>query len=140
MEKDIRTKISGLILNNKKELLLFRNENSSVWTCPGGKTEPGESDLECLTRELYEEANIVLKQSTFLLETPPELAAGNSNKFVIMKFYIIDSYEGSPSLNPEDSVAEMRWISKTEYQNRDFEIGSGLTKFAIPKLIELGLF
>lgn len=140
MQQEIRTKISGLIINDQKQLLIFRNENSEIWTCPGGKTEPGETDIECLARELYEEAHIELNEATFLLETPPELAAGSSNKLVIMKFYIVEKYTGTPQLNPDDSVAEMKWISRSEYENRDFEIGSGLTKFAIPRLIELGRF
>jgi 8-oxo-dGTP diphosphatase len=132
---DVRTKISGLILNDQGELLIFKNKGKDVWTCPGGKIEEGEAELECLKRELMEECKIDLEEAEFLVETPVEPAAGNPGQFIIMKFYVVKSYQGEPTVNPDDSVEEMKWISRDEFMNRDFEIGSGLVKFAIPNLI-----
>lgn len=145
---DYVIKISGLIINSSKELLLFRSKNKTVWTCPGGKIEEGEIEIECLKRELKEESNIDLISAEFLLETPIEPAAGNPGKFVQMKFYIVKEYSGELKLNPDDNVEEFKWISKEEFENnlqnkaegKDFiEIGSGLELYAIPQLIEKGL-
>jgi len=82
--KDIKIKISGLILNEKGELWIFRNKGKTVWTCPGGKIEEGESEIECLKRELKEEAGIETKGAEFLIETDVEEAAGNPGKYEIL--------------------------------------------------------
>jgi len=141
---ELRTKISGLITSEEGKVLLFRTKGKDIWTCPGGKIENNESDLECLKRELKEEACIEVEEADFLLETPIEPAAGNPGKFVIMRFYIVKKYTGTPQLNPEDNVGEMKWISKKEFQedvkrDKKYAIGSGLEFYGLPKLIELGL-
>lgn len=134
-----RVKISGLILNEEGKLLLFRGKGKTIWISPGGKVEGDEEDLDCLSRELQEEANIELVDAEYLLTTPIEEAAGNPGKYVVMKFYVVKSYDGTPTINPEDSIEAMRWISVAEFENRDFEVGSGLVLYAIPELIKQGL-
>jgi 8-oxo-dGTP diphosphatase len=146
--EDYMQKVSGLILNGSGELLLCRSKNKTVWISPGGKRKEGESDLECLKRELNEEALIDLIDAKFLLETPVEPAAGKPGEFVQMRFYIVNKYEGTIKLNPVDPIEEFMWISKDGFlknienksNGKDFkEIGSGLEIYAIPKLIEMGM-
>lgn len=139
-------KIGGLILNENKELLLFKNKGKDIWTCPGGKIEKGESDVECLRREMIEESQIKVVKAEYLCETDIEIAAGSTDKEIVLKFYLINDYDGDLTINPEDSVEFMDWISRDEFekfldgQSTKFEaIGSGITKYAIPKLIEMNL-
>ena len=48
--------------NPLKIVLLKRNAsaptNPGKWGLPGGTMEPGESELQCITRELFEELNV----------------------------------------------------------------------------------
>lgn len=51
---ETRTRIAAIIIKDKKLLLLKGKGYKELWT-PGGKIELGESDEECLKRELKEE-------------------------------------------------------------------------------------
>ena len=46
------TVVNAAIIQDGKILMVRKNQ---VWIFPGGKMEPGESDLEILTREVSEE-------------------------------------------------------------------------------------
>ncbi len=51
MENNLKTKtrIAGIIIQNRKLLLLKGKGYEELWT-PGGKLEDGESDEKCLER------------------------------------------------------------------------------------------
>ncbi|MDP2091173.1 MAG: NUDIX domain-containing protein [Candidatus Gracilibacteria bacterium] len=51
----MRIAINSAIINNNKEILLVKKRDT--WILPGGKPDEGESDLECLNREISEELN-----------------------------------------------------------------------------------
>lgn len=59
----MREVTAAIIRRNGKILICRRAEGSCayLWEFPGGKTEPGETPFECLTRELREELNIEIK-------------------------------------------------------------------------------
>jgi 8-oxo-dGTP pyrophosphatase MutT (NUDIX family) len=65
----IRDRISGIVIKNRKLLMLTHEKgpHSLLWT-PGGGVEKGESDLDCLRRELKEELDVELVSQKFLIE------------------------------------------------------------------------
>lgn len=58
---NIRPRAAAIILNNKQELLLLRQQNPETgfewWTLPGGGMEPEESVIDTIVREVAEECN-----------------------------------------------------------------------------------
>ncbi len=53
--------VTGLIFNDKQEILLFKHTyRSHPWSLPGGYLNPGEHPRECLEREIKEESNFVV--------------------------------------------------------------------------------
>lgn len=51
----------GVMEQNGKFLIVQRGENTShalKWEFPGGKVDPGETEAECMVRELKEELDI----------------------------------------------------------------------------------
>jgi 8-oxo-dGTP pyrophosphatase MutT (NUDIX family) len=50
-------------------------EFTGHWYPPGGKAEAGESDIEALHRELYEELHIRIITPEFVAETPGDITS-----------------------------------------------------------------
>ena len=55
----MRVSIGAVIIRNGYILLVRKKK---IWILPGGKPEAGESDIECLFRELKEELQVSLKR------------------------------------------------------------------------------
>jgi len=53
--------VTGIILNDKKEILLFKHTyRSHAWSLPGGYLKSGEHPREALEREIREESGLVV--------------------------------------------------------------------------------
>lgn len=53
--------VTGIIFNDKDEILLFRHTyRSHAWSLPGGYLKSGEHPKEALEREIKEESNLVV--------------------------------------------------------------------------------
>lgn len=53
--------VTGIILNDKKEILLFKHTyRSHAWSLPGGYLKAGEHPREALEREIKEESGLVV--------------------------------------------------------------------------------
>lgn len=53
--------VTGIILNEKKEILLFKHiYRSHAWSLPGGYLKSGEHPREALEREIKEESGLVV--------------------------------------------------------------------------------
>lgn len=101
----MREVTAAIIRRNGKILICRRAEGSCahLWEFPGGKTEPGETPFECLTRELREELNIEIKPlREYCRGVYGELS------FVFIEAEIIS---GELELSVHE---EMRWVSPGE--------------------------
>jgi ADP-ribose pyrophosphatase YjhB (NUDIX family) len=53
--------VTGIILNDKKEILLFKHTyRTHAWSLPGGYLKSGEHPREALEREIREESGLVV--------------------------------------------------------------------------------
>ena len=53
--------VTGIIFNDKKEILLFKHTyRSQAWSLPGGYLKSGEHPREALEREIKEESGLVV--------------------------------------------------------------------------------
>lgn len=50
--------------------VFLREDGREIWIFPGGGREPGESDAECLRRELREETHLAVEVGPLLFTTP----------------------------------------------------------------------
>lgn len=68
-------KVGALILRGDRLLLCRKNRDTSKLILPGGRIEAGESDLECLKRELREELGEVCLRNVEYVGTYEDRAA-----------------------------------------------------------------
>lgn len=105
----------GVILNQKNEVLIGRvlphRKYAHTWEFPGGKVEDGESCLQALTRELWEELEIIPLNAYELLLCPfPD------DPLVELVFFLVASHSGIPRLKEHQALAWVPINSVYTYQ------------------------
>ncbi|WP_433318861.1 NUDIX hydrolase [Micromonospora sp. CA-269861] len=97
------------ILIEDGQVLSTRSVGKDVWYLPGGKREPGETDLETLRREIDEELSVEVDVrdaehlGTFTAQAHSQ-AAGVTVRMTCYRA----GYQGQ--LRPASEIAEMAWL------------------------------
>ncbi|MCB9801109.1 MAG: NUDIX domain-containing protein [Pseudomonadales bacterium] len=114
MEKKFIDKLAYIHVQDKK-LLVTLSKGKDTWYIPGGKREEGETDEEALTREVYEELSVPLKQDTIdfygVFEAP---AHGKPLGTMVRMTCYTAAFEGE--LIPAAEIAELDFF---EYSQKD---------------------
>jgi len=126
-------KIGGLCIRDKK--LLVVHKKGVGYIALGGKIDQGETDLDCLHREVKEEINCTVKNPKhFATFDGPN---HDHTKTLKMTCYLCD-LEGEVTLNPDDSVDGYKWIGR-DYHDIEDEIAHMLRVQILPELIKRNL-
>jgi len=103
--------VSAAIIFRGGKLLITRRHAAAHqggrWEFPGGKREPGETDAQCLVREIREELGVAIAVG----ELFAELTHDYPEKSVHLKFYLCRLLAGEPQ--PLDCAA-VQWVQKNE--------------------------
>lgn len=102
--------IASIIQKDSKVLIAQRAKKDSLygkWEFPGGKMESGETEHECLKRELFEEFGICAEIGTYLCSSFFTHKETNME----MRVYYVPSFTGDFILHDH---LEIRWISIEE--------------------------
>ena len=106
---------AGLIVIKDKQLLLAFSNNKQAFYLPGGKADPGETAVDAVIREVFEELNIELspKQLRFYTHiTAP--AFGEQNGVVMEQDCYITEIKHEPT--PSAEIGELRYFNTAAYQ------------------------
>lgn len=102
-------KVAWLELANG-EILSTRSKGKDTYYLPGGKREPGETDLETLVREIREELTVVIDPTTAVHEgTFTAQAHGHATGVEVQLTCYSATHEGTPAASSE--IEEVRWLS-----------------------------
>jgi 8-oxo-dGTP diphosphatase len=102
-------KIAWLELTEGR-ILSTRSRGKEVYYLPGGKREPGETDLETLVREIQEELAVAIDPATATHEGVfTAQAHGHRDGVAVHMTCYSASYEGTPTASSE--IEEVRWLT-----------------------------
>ncbi|MCY9670063.1 NUDIX domain-containing protein [Paenibacillus alginolyticus] len=97
------------------QILGARSKGKDIYYLPGGKREPGETDIETLLREIEEELSVRIKQETVLHFGTFEAGAhGKSEGMQVKMTCYTGDFDGD--LRSASEIEELDWLT---YQDRD---------------------
>jgi 8-oxo-dGTP pyrophosphatase MutT (NUDIX family) len=97
--------VVGVVLNDAGEVLCLRRSDTGAWSLPSGIAEPGEQPAQTLTREIYEETNLIARPTRLLgtfASTVKHYPNGDRAQYVATVF-LCDVVSGT--LHPNDGEA-----------------------------------
>lgn len=98
--KDRVSHLNSTVCYLKKDdcvlMIKFNKKWGEVYAPPGGKLESGESPLDCIIREFYEETGLVLLNPTL-----QGISYWNDGVEGIIFVYVADEYEGDLKISSE---------------------------------------
>jgi mutator protein MutT len=107
----------AVIANSQNQFLIDRRPAQGplggLWEFPGGKIEAGETVVDCITREVWEEIGLVVEVGPKLVEveyTYPHC-------LVILQVYLCNYVSGVPQAI---ACEEIRWVTLEEIEQFAF--------------------
>jgi 8-oxo-dGTP diphosphatase len=108
---------AGVILNSDKQVLLAlrpkHKHQGGLWEFPGGKVEAGESVQQALARELREELDLEVLESSPFLVTRHDYG----DKQVTLDVWLVTRHSGTPRGSEGQEIA---WVGMEELGNYRF--------------------
>jgi 8-oxo-dGTP diphosphatase len=111
-------KVGLLAVRDGKILLCRKKHTTSLLILPGGRREPGESALDCLSRELREELGDVVASGVELVGVYTDRAAGS--EALQPKTVRIELYRGEliGELIASSEIGELVWFGEGDDRAR----------------------
>ena len=107
----------AIIRNEENELLVVRRGGNSdhpfKWEFPGGKVNEGETEEECIIREIREELSIDI----VICKRMAEVAYDYGKKQILLIPFVCDTLDELPLLS--EHIA-FKWIPRKELLNIDY--------------------
>ena len=129
-------KVGLLAVRDGKILLCRKRHTTSLLILPGGCREPGESALDCLSRELREELGDVIASDAELVGVYTDRAAGSTTaqpKTVQIELYRAELI-GKPA--PHSEIGELVWFGEQDDRS---QLAPSIAHKILPDLLARGI-
>ena len=113
--------VGAVIKDDQGRLLLIKRGHepgAGLWSVPGGRVEPGETDSEALVREMREETGLAVQAGPLLgrvrrpAQDGPAADGGQERTVLDIRDYAATVTGGT--LCPGDDAVEARWLAVSE--------------------------
>lgn len=102
----------ALLYISEGKILSTRSKGKDKWYFPGGKREPGETDMQTLVREIREELNVEVLENTVRFYGKFDAQAHGKAEGVIVRMTCYTAcIKGDLLANNE--IEEIRWIDSS---------------------------
>jgi 8-oxo-dGTP diphosphatase len=114
--------VGAVVTDGQGRLLMIKRGHepgAGLWSIPGGRIEPGETDAEALVREMLEETGLVVEVGSLIgsVQRP-----GLDDAVIDIRDYAATVVGGT--LRPGDDAADARWVDMQDLGS--LEITEGL--------------
>ncbi|RLP86021.1 NUDIX domain-containing protein [Micromonospora sp. BL4] len=101
-------KVAWILIEDGR-VLSTRSRGKDVWYLPGGKREPGETDLDTLRREIAEELSVTVDVAGAVhVGTFTAQAHGHAAGTTVRMTCYRATHDGE--LRPANEIAELAWL------------------------------
>lgn len=117
---DVVQVVGAAVIDGDRVLVAQRSGGpfDGQWEFPGGKVEPGESDLAALVRECAEELGVGIRPEVFLGEALLDgVVGGGQPGTSTLRVWSARLAEGRPVAREH---AELRWVGAAELEDLDW--------------------
>jgi ADP-ribose pyrophosphatase YjhB (NUDIX family) len=114
--------VGAVVTDGQGRLLMIkrgREPGAGLWSIPGGRIEPGETDAEALVREMLEETSLTVQVGRLLGQVR---RPGLNGAVIDIRDYTATVIGGT--LHPGDDAADARWVAAGDMDS--LEITDGL--------------
>jgi len=114
--------VGAVVTDGQGRLLMIkrgREPGAGLWSIPGGRIEPGETDAEALVREMLEETSLTVQVGRLLGQVR---RPGLSGAVIEISDYAATVIGGT--LRAGDDAADARWVAAGDMDS--LEITDGL--------------
>jgi 8-oxo-dGTP diphosphatase len=113
--------VGAIVTDGQGRLLMIKrghDPGAGLWSIPGGRIEPGETDAEALVREMIEETGLTVEVGRLIgrVRRP-----GLGGAVVDIRDYAATVTGGT--LRPGDDAADARWVASAELESLDITEG-----------------
>ena len=101
--------VGAIVTDGRGRLLLIQRGHepgAGLWSLPGGRVEPGETDAEALVREMEEETGLTVEPGRLIGQVD---RPGRAGDVLDIRDYAATVTGGT--LRPGDDAADARWVA-----------------------------
>ena len=131
MSRSVIPCVGAVVFDAQGRLLMIQrghDPGAGLWSIPGGRIEPGETDEQAVVRELLEETNLQVMVGTLVGSVRRE---GPGGTVIDIRDYAATVAAGT--LCAGDDAADARWVTVAELARLEVTEGliEALTKWGV---------
>ncbi len=108
MSERVISVVAALIRDNDGRVLLVRKRETATFMQPGGKRDPGESDVAALSREIVEELGCRVRENSARPLGVFDCVAANEPGFQVRAAVYAVDVEGA--IEPQAEIDQVLWV------------------------------